>query len=84
MSLTALANCPVVQGFAGFFQSSNGSDLVVNLLGRGLLQGCRKTDTFSPQVWRGDNGARRVQTRAARPLVGWDRDQLVGVAWAIA
>lgn len=48
------------------------------------MKGCRKSGTFSPQAWRGDNGARRVQTRAARPLVGWDRDQLVGVAWAIA
>lgn len=39
------------------------------------MQGCRKSDTFSPQVWRGDNGARWVQTHPARPLAGlqWDR-----------
>lgn len=43
------------------------------------LQGCRKTDTFSPQVWRGDNGARWVQTHSARPLAGGQWDRLVGL-----
>lgn len=39
------------------------------------MQGCRKNDTFSPQAWRGDDGARRVQSSPARPLAAevWDR-----------
>jgi len=38
------------------------------------MQGCRKSDTFSPQAWRGDDGARRVKSPPARPLAAkvWD------------
>ena len=32
--------------------------------GRSLVQGCRKSDPFSPQAWRGDDGARWRQNVA--------------------
>ncbi|KTT13216.1 hypothetical protein NS2R_05905 [Pseudomonas oryzihabitans] len=33
-----------------------------------LLQGGRKSGAFSLQAWRGDDGARPVQSSPARPL----------------
>jgi len=49
-----------LQGFAGFFAPINARASPTRPAPE-QLQGMRKNDTFSPQAWRGDDGARQVK-----------------------
>jgi len=49
-----------VQGSVGFSQPQFAQERPGGAAAGGL-QGCRNYDRFSPQAWRGDDGARQVQ-----------------------
>ncbi|MGF6556416.1 hypothetical protein ABIA48_002796 [Pseudomonas sp. S30_BP2TU TE3576] len=49
-------------GFCRLYLMPNESCIANGCAAVTVLKGCRKSDTFSPQVWRGDNCARQDET----------------------